>query len=1504
MQTYVLGFTIIGAKSLQTEDGTPCDPFVVVECCNKIHKTQVKLQLMTIVSWDEDVIWPSIELFPEEFESAYVEFSVYSRNWFTRNYLIGKTSLQLKSINRRQDHLWAKRWLPLRNESGPEDQGMLNITVFCLLPGQSAPSATAQATPADAADEADPAAGGDDFEDLTKAVLSNTVEAPPGKKHHVLINIHRVEDLPPQRGCAGTSPFVTVEFAGSLVKTANAGEVVQHTFNERCRIPVKTPVFEDTILIKLWHNNGWLAADDLLAQGLISFSQLRNNALAPQWFCLYGWNPDEIPDVKEITMSGENVEPNFFKGRLLISGRVEKVEDEDEMQAAGSTSAQAAEEPAMNQVSLFADVYQVCGAVGRECQVEIMFGSASKRTPEWITPNRSGDKESASSQVSKGEADLFSDEKTEETTIFDFTQSPGRIEGLLAMAPEDPASQPHLMINVYTRGVLSGRTRIGFFKARLADFGKYEVGNPTKPKFFPLTPMPYNSMQRSPASVLIVVEQSASDDVTRHNRKNVKPLTYIVRGYVFMARSIETDSSEPLGYAIRMACAGMSKSTEERTEVRPMWMTVLNLKVTLYSDHPKEPPTMEPITLTLCDQKTIPMVSYKQQSDLGKAVCTYEYMRTKDNMGNWETYRLKPQWVRLNGGQYGTKKVGEVLVGFELLHKKFLNELSPQEMWPSKETSDSEGSAHFCRLRKATLHFCLYGLRDIMPLGFPASLNAASEKPVVTVNVKKFDPACNDISLPEKDQYYTDSFTYQKLVNDGDESVKEDNLLVWTSNSLGCKDCKNYEMLQVKQIPIMIPDNMILQPYLRIKVTESPSTVAAALTKATQGPYIGETYLSLGHLLPCSWYEGVDLKVPFEKQRDKIQNMCAATVKAFTARETFVEETEKERYETIKAERKQKLLQAKGDAQHHIERDEEKPEQVNSTGLPLQLREHHPKTNPTGVMASQRQKLILKPIHLLNMFERNNFSPREGEDMRVAGQGSGRPMVETKLENATKKDVFINDFWFKGRPLLRNHDIIDLDDETREWYFLPGEAYGFVKCAFKLSDGWEGEEASKDGEGADISSSKEPLAAISEADAAAEQDDDDEPATESDFTPLYSSFSEDPLLDTYAWDQKKLTDKFKGKASIPTRVRCRIYLVRAIVVVGKGAGWADPFLDFVLGQDIYVTMRNMAVIQSNNPEFFRMEERDIDMPTQARLEVVMSDLEEMGLAGDTWIGSTIIDLEDRWHSSVWKKAKDRQRVPTENRPLYSSTQPGVNRGSLEMWVEMLDSVEASSTKATELRSPEPVELEIRLVIWNCENVKPVDGDKTDVKIYAQIDCAKYGGHLPAEQVTDVHQNSDGHAEFNWRIVYPSVKMPVKGCTIQLGLYDYNLLGDVYIASLNLDVKKYLEKVAKDLDLLSIEKTSLRFQSAKEEDEGLNVGEIEISMDILTSSEAQGKEAGAGRDEPNDYPQLITPTLGRGWGAFFSGFGFSMPDLGLMKKLAPIIVVVLVAVVGLKYVKLL
>merc|ERR1719456_2135879 len=125
----------------------------------------------------------------------------------------------------------------------------------------------------------------------------------------------------------------------------------------------------------------------------------------------------------------------------------------------------------------------------------------------------------------------------------------------------------------------------------------------------------------------MTLERAPNDDVLRHNRKSVTARAYVVRAYVFMARNVVLPHSEaPPNLKVRVNCAGVSKATDTiRGDLRPAWMQCIEMACTLMSDHPKEPPTMEPITVTLVSDEGV-----FSKVDLGQTVCKYTYMRCKN----------------------------------------------------------------------------------------------------------------------------------------------------------------------------------------------------------------------------------------------------------------------------------------------------------------------------------------------------------------------------------------------------------------------------------------------------------------------------------------------------------------------------------------------------------------------------------------------------------------------------------------------------------------------------------------------------------------------------------------------------------------------------------------------------------------------------------------------------------------------------------------------------------
>ncbi|XP_067216226.1 otoferlin-like isoform X2 [Linepithema humile] len=107
----------------------------------------------------------------------------------------------------------------------------------------------------------------------------------------------------------------------------------------------------------------------------------------------------------------------------------------------------------------------------------------------------------------------------------------------------------------------------------------------------------------------------------------------------------------------------------------------------------------------------------------------------------------------------------------------------------------------------------------------------------------------------------------------------------------------------------------------------------------------------------------------------------------------------------------------------------------------------------------------------------------------------------------------------------------------------------------------------------------------------------------------------------------------------------------------------------------------------------------------------------------------------------------------ERRPLFNAKRPGLEQGKLEMWIDMFQIGQLPPKPAVNIAPPTPEEYEIRVIVWNTEDVPLVEsqfltGEKcSDIYVKGWILYEDF-------QKTDIHYNSlNGEGNFNWRFVF-------------------------------------------------------------------------------------------------------------------------------------------------------
>ena len=257
----------------------------------------------------------------------------------------------------------------------------------------------------------------------------------------------------------------------------------------------------------------------------------------------------------------------------------------------------------------------------------------------------------------------------------------------------------------------------------------------------------------------------------------------------------------------------------------------------------------------------------------------------------------------------------------------------------------------------------------------------------------------------------------------------------------------------------------------------------------------------------------------------------------------------------------------------------------------------------------------------------------------------------------------------------------------------------------------------------------------------------------------------------------------------------------------------------------------------------------------------------------------------------------------ETRSLMSPSQPGIEQGRVQLWVDLFNMDGPSPGAAVDITPRKPTAFELRCIIWNTEDV--VLGD---INILTGNPCADIyvkgwiEGMKDNKQTTDIHNSSlTGEGNFNWRFIFPfkfhkaeekvviikkaslfswtatEEKMPPR-LVLQLwdsdALSSDDFLGDI---ALNLADMPRPSKtgIQCNIDTMIGDKRDNIFKKKflkgwwpfilnTEEAEPELTGKVEAELQLLTEMESEEDPAGLGRKEPNALPFPDRPDIMMEW----------------------------------------
>uniref|UniRef100_A0A8B9KHL5 Myoferlin n=1 Tax=Astyanax mexicanus TaxID=7994 RepID=A0A8B9KHL5_ASTMX len=259
----------------------------------------------------------------------------------------------------------------------------------------------------------------------------------------------------------------------------------------------------------------------------------------------------------------------------------------------------------------------------------------------------------------------------------------------------------------------------------------------------------------------------------------------------------------------------------------------------------------------------------------------------------------------------------------------------------------------------------------------------------------------------------------------------------------------------------------------------------------------------------------------------------------------------------------------------------------------------------------------------------------------------------------------------------------------------------------------------------------------------------------------------------------------------------------------------------------------------------------------------------------------------------------------ETRTLYSTFQPTLSQGCLQMWVDVFPKSLGLPGPPFDISPRKAKKYVLRVIVWNTTNVIL---DETSITGERMSDIYVKGwmpGKEEDKQKTDVHYRSlDGDGNFNWRFIYEFDYLPAEQlCLVSkkehfwsldktefkippqliIQIWDNDKFSlDDYLGTVELDLHHLISpaKMPEKCNLKMLEqakasKSPLKFDSSKSlfaqksvrgwwpcyiEKDGKKElgGKVEMTLEIVHEKEAEERPAGKGREEPNMNPKLNPP----------------------------------------------
>ncbi|KAF5273283.1 hypothetical protein FQR65_LT04705 [Abscondita terminalis] len=252
----------------------------------------------------------------------------------------------------------------------------------------------------------------------------------------------------------------------------------------------------------------------------------------------------------------------------------------------------------------------------------------------------------------------------------------------------------------------------------------------------------------------------------------------------------------------------------------------------------------------------------------------------------------------------------------------------------------------------------------------------------------------------------------------------------------------------------------------------------------------------------------------------------------------------------------------------------------------------------------------------------------------------------------------------------------------------------------------------------------------------------------------------------------------------------------------------------------------------------------------------------------------------------------------ETRSLYHPAKPGIEQGKLQMWIDIFPFMSSSYPEMVNITPRKPIPYELRIVIWNTEDVILDDDDFFIGEKMSDIYVKGWLVSSREAQCTDIHYRSmSGEGNFNWRFIFRFQYLPTENlivikkkddseykipCRLTLQIWDKDALSaDDFLGTVSLELAKlprgapYARNCSLNILKDGAPRTNL-FRKKRTRGwwpvPGVNqdpnvetlAGKIDIEFELVDESEAILDPAGLGRSDPHSLTKPMRPSTSFSW----------------------------------------